>query len=303
MRSLEEPDAPRGRRLLWILLGAAMLGGLVAWYATTRSAPSDTRATTPAGAARTDVPSSGNERATTTERPVPGTSTSATPPADHPAAGQSPTGAPGSSTPAPLAREFRVTTDVPGGIRLPGPQVPGHDAIRVTRRRSGRYQLNVQVEGRPPVVRTVDVLADAPTTVEVTLPPAAQTAEARSAIDSAVAVVHQHGVGSCEGTLRATGDEFRYETAHKDAFSLPYASVETFRVDYEEKRLRLKQRGGRTWNFTTAAANASPLFVFHRDVEAAAAGIRDHGKLSAAGTSLCQSYASIQRPGPARNAS
>ena len=72
MRSLEEPDAPRGRRLLWILLGAAMLGGLVAWYATTRSAPSDTRSTTPAGTARTDVPSSGNERATTTERPVPG---------------------------------------------------------------------------------------------------------------------------------------------------------------------------------------------------------------------------------------
>ena len=46
-------------------------------------------------------------------------------------------------------------------------------------------------------------------------------------------------------------------------------NVETFSVDYTEKRLRLKQRGGRTWNFTTKAANADPLFVFHRDVEAA----------------------------------
>jgi hypothetical protein len=124
------------------------------------------------------------------------------------------------------------------------------------------------MEGRPPVVRTVEVLTDSPTTVDITLPPAAKTAEAKASIDAAVAVVHQHGVGACEGTLRATGDGFGYETAHKDAFVLPYASVETFTVDYAAKRLRLKQRGGRTWNFTTTADNADPLFVFHRDVEA-----------------------------------
>ena len=269
MRSLEEPDAPRGRRLLWILLGAAMLGGLVAWYATTRSAPSDTRATTPAGAARTDVPSSGNERATTTERPVPGTSTSATPPAGPPRRADRPPVRPESSTPAPPARELRVTTDVPGAYVFLDRKFLGTTPFVSRDVAPGRYQLNVQVEGRPPVVRTVEVLADSPTTVDVTLPPTAQTAEARSAIDTAVPVLHQHGVGSCEGTLRATGDGLRYETAHKDAFSLTYASVETFRVDYAEKRLRLKQRGGRTWNFTTTAANADPLLVFHRDVEAA----------------------------------
>ena len=41
-------------------------------------------------------------------------------------------------------------------------------------------------------------------------------------------------------------------------------------VDYMEKNLRVKQKGGKTWNFTDkAAANADALFVFHRDVEAA----------------------------------
>jgi hypothetical protein len=121
------------------------------------------------------------------------------------------------------------------------------------------------MEGRPPVVRTVDIAADGPTEVSVSL---AAPPRAAAQFSAAVAVVHQHGVGSCEGTLRASGDGFRYETPHKDAFSLPFGGVETFAVEYTEKRLRLKQRGGRTWNFTTRADNADPLFVFHRDVEA-----------------------------------
>ena len=113
MRSLEEPDAPRGRRLLWILLGVAMLGGLVAWYATTRTAPPDAKATTTAGAARTDVPTSGNERPTTTERPTAGAGTRAAPPAGPPRRGDRPPARPEPATPATV-REFRVTTDVPG---------------------------------------------------------------------------------------------------------------------------------------------------------------------------------------------
>ena len=83
-------------------------------------------------------------------------------------------------------------------------------------------------------------------------------------------MVHKHGMGSCEGTLTASLDGLRYETPNKgDAFSLPYAQVETFTVDYLEKNLRVKQSGGKTWNFTNKADNADPLFVFHRDVEAA----------------------------------
>ena len=83
-------------------------------------------------------------------------------------------------------------------------------------------------------------------------------------------MVHKHGMGSCDGTLVATLDGLRYESSNKsDAFTLPYAQVETFVVDYLEKNLRVKQRGGKTWNFTNKNENADVLFVFHRDVEAA----------------------------------
>jgi hypothetical protein len=77
--------------------------------------------------------------------------------------------------------------------------------------------------------------------------------------------------GGCDGTLRATVDGLTYDTTNKnDAFTLPYAQVEAFEVNYLEKNLRVKQRGGRTWNFTDkTATNADTLFVFHRDVQAA----------------------------------
>ncbi len=187
MRSLEEPDAPRGRRLLWILLGVAMLGGLVAWYATTRTAPPDARATTTAGAARTDVPTSGNERPTTTERPVAGAGTRAAPPAGPPRRADRPPARPEPATPAPPAREFRVTTDVPGAYVFLDRKFLGTTPFVSRDVAPGRYQLNVQVEGRPPVVRTVEVLADTPTTVDVTFLPAARTAEAEG--------VGRHGGG------------------------------------------------------------------------------------------------------------
>jgi hypothetical protein len=89
-------------------------------------------------------------------------------------------------------------------------------------------------------------------------------------------VVHKHGMGSCTGTLIATVDGLTYETTNKsDAFTLPYAQLETFVVDYLEKNLRVKQRNGRTWNFTDRNDNADKLFVFHRDVEGARKKLAD----------------------------
>jgi hypothetical protein len=269
MRSLEEPDAARGRRLLWIVLAVAMLAGLVAWYATTRMSPQDSPAPKTTGPVQTDLPTSGNEPTPATERPGSGIGTRTAPPAGPPRRADRASSDKAPAPPAATARELRVTTDVPGAYVFLDRKFLGSTPLVSRDVVPGRYQMNVQIEGRPPVVRTVEVLADRPTTVDITLPPAARTAEATASIDAAVAVVHQHGVGSCEGTLRASGDGFRYDTPHKDAFTLPYASIETFTVDYAAKRLRLKQRGGRTWNFTTTADNADPLFVFHRDVEAA----------------------------------
>jgi hypothetical protein len=126
----------------------------------------------------------------------------------------------------------------------------------------GQKRVNVSAEGFEGVQRTVDVAAGENT---VTL----RFKEVR--LNASVGVSHKHGMGGCEGTLRATVDGLAYDTANKnDAFTLPYGQIETFEVNYLEKNLRVKQRGGRTWNFTDkAAANADALFVFHRDVQAA----------------------------------
>ncbi len=60
----------------------------------------------------------------------------------------------------------------------------------------------------------------------------------------------------------------RYDTTNKDdAFTLRFAEIETFEVDYLKKNLRIKKRGGKQYNFTTKAENADPLFVFHRNVD------------------------------------
>jgi hypothetical protein len=56
---------------------------------------------------------------------------------------------------------------------------------------------------------------------------------------------------------------------------LPYAQVEQFAIDYLQKNLRVKQKGGKTWNFTDKNDNADPLFVFHREVEGARKKLAD----------------------------
>lgn len=269
MDSLEEPRAPGGRNL-WILLALALAAGVMAWYAVNRPARPAAPAASPAAATPPGgTPTTGNDPAATTERP-------ATAPAPaRPLPGKSGRDAdrsrpaPAPSTSAPAAREFRVTSDVPGAYVFLDRKFLGTTPFSSRDVAPGTYQLNVQTEGRPPVVRSVEVLPQGLTEVAITLAVPAATAAAATPFSASVAVVHQHAMGSCEGTLRATGDVLSYDTPHKDAFTLPYASVESLAVDYTEKRLRLKQRGGRTWNFTTRAANADPLFVFHRDVEAA----------------------------------
>ena len=60
----------------------------------------------------------------------------------------------------------------------------------------------------------------------------------------------------------------RYETSNReDAWRLAFGDLEKFVLDYQDKTLQIKQRGGRTWNFTTKAANADPLLVFQREVD------------------------------------
>ena len=114
----------------------------------------------------------------------------------------------------------------------------------------GSHKLNASAEGYDGYSDTIEVAAG---TAEIAI----RFKEIR--LNESVEVVHKHGMGSCEGRLQADAQGMRYETSNKDdAFSLKYGDIETFEVDYLKKNLRIKQRGSKTWNFTTKAENADP---------------------------------------------
>ena len=138
----------------------------------------------------------------------------------------------------------------------------GNTPLSLDRLEPGTKQVQLTAEGFDSIQRTIEL---APGENNISLRIKEVSLNARTV------VVHKHGMGSCEGTLTASLDGLKYDSTNKgDAFTLPYAQVETFVVDYLQKNLRVKQRGGKTWNFTDRQAdNADRLFVFHRDVQAA----------------------------------
>jgi hypothetical protein len=170
-----------------------------------------------------------------------------------------PTLAPDASTAARAT--LTVESDVPGASVFVNRQFVGTAPVTLKDVEPGSKQINLSADGFDGINRTVDVGAG-PQTVSM------RFREVR--LDKRIAVTHKHGVGSCSGELVATVDGVRYVTSNaKDAGMVPFAELEQFDVNYLEKNLRVKQRGGRTWNFTDGNANADALFVFHRDVESA----------------------------------
>jgi hypothetical protein len=162
---------------------------------------------------------------------------------------------------APTLASLTLESDVPGASVFIDRQYVGTTPLALDRLEPGSKSVQVTATGYDSVQRTID-LVPGPNAVTIRVK--------EVSLNARTPVVHKHGMGSCEGTLIATLEGLRYEATNKnDAFTLPYAQVETFAVDYLEKNLRVKQRGGRTWNFTDKNGNADPLFVFHRDVEAA----------------------------------
>jgi hypothetical protein len=162
---------------------------------------------------------------------------------------------------APTRGSLTVESDVAGASVFLDRQFVGTTPVTLNDLEPGAKRVNLSADGFDGVSRQVEVTPGANT---VTI----RFKEVR--LDQRMPIVHKHGVGSCEGTLAATVDGFRFDTSNAgDRFTLPFAEVEEFRVDYLEKNLRLKQLKGRTWNFTTKTGDADALFVFHRDVEAA----------------------------------
>ena len=261
-----------GRRLLLLVAvgGVAVALGLILLISSWRtpepaseSASADARASAPADAR------------TTPEAATPESATEAPGAVSRPARRrprpEQPETAPEPPPEASPAHVLRIESDVEGASVFVDRQYLGTAPVETTAVAPGSHQLNVSADGYDGIARTIDVAESGPTTIAI------RFREVK--LDASVDVVHKHAMGSCDGRLQASPAGLRYETSNKnDAFTLPFAAVEQFDVDYLKKNLRVKQRGGRTWNFTDPSGDADKLFVFHRDVTKARDRMIELGK-------------------------
>lgn len=250
------PDAPRPRRLPvgWLVLAGSVLASFVWWTLMPRPAP-------PAGKPATPVAAAPEPSGEPKEEPAP--APRETRPARAPA---SPTTVaappPPAETPPAEPRLLRVTGDVPGADVFVDRTFVGKAPFETRNITAGRHQINISAPGYDGVSERVEVAERGTTVMTFALKPVR--------LEAAVDVVHRHAMGSCEGRLSATPAGLRFTpTEGRDGFVTALSALEEFEVDYPDKRLRVKIKGGRTFNFTTRAPNADPLLVFHRDVEKA----------------------------------
>ncbi len=152
-----------------------------------------------------------------------------------------------------------VSADVPGAQVFLDRKFVGEVPLVIPEVSKGAHRLNVSAEGYEGYAEEINI---GPGKNEIRV----RFKEVR--LDESLAVKHKHGIGSCQGRLRATPPGLRYETDHeKDGFTVPFSSLEPLEVDYMSKNLRVKVRGGRKYNFT--AEDADDLLTFQRAVEAA----------------------------------
>lgn len=253
-----DPGEPRDQsslnlRLVLPLLVVVALGGAVAWWL---RPPTEPRPPAPV-----PVPKPAVEAA-----PAPS-------PAPEPAApratakattrpNEKPSPEPMPAPAAPPKPTLRVSSDVDGAHVFVDRKYVGNTPLNTNDVTPGSHQVNVSAEGYDGVSESVTVADSGNTDLHVSL----KTVR----LNVSVPVVHKHAMGSCEGTLSADPDGLHYETSNaSDAFSLPLSELEVFSTDYAQKVLKVKKRGGKTWNFTTKAPNADALVSFQQAVDRA----------------------------------
>jgi hypothetical protein len=252
MSVFNETSEPKGTGMKWLVMLVLLLAvGAGAYYVSRREPPAPeatSGAPTRPRAAGTPAPAARAPR----DLPVAADTAPATPrPEPEPAA------------PAAAARTgvLRVRSDVPGAAVFVDRKFLGNTPLDVDGLAPGSHRLNVSVEGHEGHAQAIEI-GDTPADVDV------RFKDVR--LDASVPVIHKHGMGSCTGRLVADTSGLRYETANAgDAFTMPFADLEAFTVDYLKKSLRVKRRSGKTWNFEDPNGQPDPLFVFHRDVEKA----------------------------------
>jgi hypothetical protein len=252
----EPPSTPRRRRMLLVMALCAMVCASSALLVLSRRHP-------PAPAATATRPAPPRPRPTPSREPGPSRDTT-------PAAADRPVPVRERAEPAAAAPSvsrsagvLHVRSDVPGASVFLDRKYLGTTPLDLDDLTPGSHRLNVSVEGYEGHAQAIEI-GDTPADVDV------RFKEVR--LNASVPVIHKHGVGSCTGRLVADTSGLRYETANAgDAFTMPFADVEAFTVDYLKKSLRVKRRGGKTWNFEDPNGQPDPLFVFHRDVDKARA--------------------------------
>jgi hypothetical protein len=161
---------------------------------------------------------------------------------------------------------LRIDTDVPGAQVFMDREFLGATPVTARDVKPGTHRLNLSVQGYDGIARDI----------EVTPGPRDLLVKFKEvSLNARIDVVHKHRMGSCKGQLIATPKGLRYETTDKnDAFTTSLLDLEVFQIDYLEKRLRVKLRKGRQFDFTDPENNADRLFVFHRDVDKAKARLQ-----------------------------
>lgn len=160
----------------------------------------------------------------------------------------------------PLPPLLRVDSDVPGASVFLDRKYLGTTPFETADVGPGQHRLNVSAEGYEGFADTVEI-GNELVSIDV------RFLDVR--LDASVAVVHKHRFGDCKGVLRADLEGLHYDTDDDDAFSLSFDEIEQHELDYLEHTLTLKERDGRTYNFTDEEETADALFTFHRDVEQA----------------------------------
>ena len=163
---------------------------------------------------------------------------------------------------APVALvTLHVDSDVPGAQVFVDRQFIGAAPVTTTEVKPGTHQINVSAPGYDQYAQSLDI-EPGPRDLMV------RFKEVK--LDAKADVIHKHGIGSCRGTLVATPQGLRYDTTNKgDAFTVALTNLDVFQVDYLEKNLKVKIKGGKQYNFTDPMGNADNLFVFQRDVDKA----------------------------------
>jgi hypothetical protein len=199
--------------------------------------------------------------APTATTPAPPVVKSEGPIASKPASSKAPPAATPTPTAEPVATlgTLIIESDVPETSVFIDRVYLGNAPITARNLTPGSHHLNMSVTGYEGVSEAIDVQ------------PGTRTISMKFKdikLDEKVDVTHKHAMGSCSGTLRASPQRLSYETTNAgDAFAIALTNLEVFEVDYVQKNLKVKIKGGKTYNFTDPAGNADRLYLFHQTVE------------------------------------